>query len=168
MVPIETESGQVVQAHVRGMQYIKEHVDTSKVHTKDLNYIDDILYGILEFEDPMPMLTMSVKNNPGQYVIVVEGYNKPFLVSEWYAYFDNADTRSPKFRHIQSTRINPKLGNVEIIVTRVSDDRRPSAAAASTAAARRSAAATPYRRPAGMAPKRVYREATAFDEDDMQ
>ena len=144
---------------MRGVQYIKERVDTSKVHPKDLSYVEDILYGILEFEQPMPELNMVVKNNPGEYVIIVEGYNKPFLVSEWYTYFDNKDTRSAKFRHIQNTRINPKTGNVEIVVMRVSDDRRPAPVHAkatpmrhhAVAQMRPTASATPRRGVGGVA-----------------
>lgn len=79
----------------------------SLVDTADRSYVRNIVMGIYQFEDPMPLLESEVYPTPDHYNLIIKGWAQYIDWESFYKkYFDKKE-RAPLYDPIISGGIDP-------------------------------------------------------------
>lgn len=160
---------------VKARQYMAENVDTAQIHASDKGYMDEIIVGLLSFDESLPLLKVKVIAPPHspEYILVIDDWSSPIMTASFFHRFEDPKERDPKYNHIKYSRMVPKTGQFEVVVTRASADQKP---VRSTVTSQRRPPVLPapsrhhlrpsVRRPAHTGNTYVVREYDQDDEDD--
>ena len=131
LLTVNNGDGRKTLVRVKARQYMSEHVDTGQIHASDKGYMDEIIVGLLSFDETLPLLKIKVIAPPHspEYILVIDNWSSPIMTAAFFHRFEDPKERDPKYNLVKYSRMVPKTGQFEVVVTRASADQKPARAA---------------------------------------
>lgn len=96
----------------------KQDIDFSMVDPNDRSYVRKIVYGVLDFDRPMPLLDTSIFPASDHYNVTFKGWTHDIDPEKYYETFVSVD-RASLYDALISSRITPESDIGTIVVFKV-------------------------------------------------
>jgi hypothetical protein len=82
-------------------------IDFSRVDKADRVFVREIILKVVQFNDIMPPLTITIYPCPDHYNAIVKGWDQELDDKKWYDMFLNPETRTGSCDYVKATKTIP-------------------------------------------------------------